>query len=57
MLENGTNAVVGWRVYGGGFGHGVGLAQTGAVGMAQKGRAYDEILRHYYQGIELITGY
>jgi SpoIID/LytB domain protein len=44
-------------VYGGGFGHGVGLSQTGAVGMAEKGHAYDEILKHYYQGIELTKWY
>jgi peptidoglycan hydrolase-like amidase len=34
---------------GGGFGHGVGLCQTGAVGMAEAGKAYREILQHYYQ--------
>ena len=43
----------GYRVYGGGFGHGVGLSQTGAVGMAEKGHSYDEILMHYYRGITL----
>ncbi len=41
-------------VYGGGFGHGVGLSQTGAVGMAQHGATYEEILRHYYRGVELV---
>ena len=29
------------------------LAQAGAVGMAEKGASYEEILRHYYRGIEL----
>ena len=52
-----TKALEGFRVYGGGFGHGVGLSQTGAVGMAEKGATYDEILRHYYQGIELTAWY
>ena len=52
-----TKAVEGFRVYGGGWGHGVGLSQTGAVGMAEKGAAYDEILRHFYQGIELTAWY
>jgi stage II sporulation protein D len=47
----------GFRVYGGGFGHGVGLAQTGAVGMAQKGHTYEEILKHYYQGIAVEAWY
>jgi len=36
-----------------GFGHGVGLSQYGANGMAQEGRTAEEILKHYYQGIEL----
>jgi peptidoglycan hydrolase-like amidase len=46
-------AIMGWRVYGGGFGHGVGLSQTGAVGMAQKNHSHDEILAHYYPGVSL----
>ena len=33
---------------GAGFGHGVGMCQTGAVGMAEAGKRYQEILRHYY---------
>ncbi len=41
---------VGWIAYGGGWGHGVGMSQTGAVGMAEKGATYEEILAHYYQG-------
>ena len=36
-----------------GFGHGVGMSQWGAQGMAREGRSYDEILQYYYQGIEL----
>jgi len=36
-----------------GWGHGVGLCQVGAFGMAQSGSTYDQILRHYYSGIEL----
>jgi stage II sporulation protein D len=33
-----------------GFGHGVGLSQWGAQGMARAGRSYQEILTHYYPG-------
>ncbi|MBZ5497915.1 MAG: SpoIID/LytB domain-containing protein [Acidobacteriia bacterium] len=36
-----------------GWGHGVGLCQTGAVGMARAGRSAEEILKTYYQGVEL----
>jgi stage II sporulation protein D len=48
-----TRAITGWKAYGGGWGHGVGMSQTGAVGMAERGRSYEEILKHYYQGSEL----
>ena len=36
-----------------GFGHGVGMSQYGANGMAEEGRSYEEIIQHYYQGVEL----
>ena len=36
-----------------GFGHGVGMSQYGAQGMASEGYSYQEILQHYYQGTEL----
>jgi stage II sporulation protein D len=47
--------VVGQEVvlYGKGFGHGVGLCQEGAMQMAKKGYAYDQILRFYYSGVQL----
>jgi len=38
---------------GAGAGHGVGLCQTGALGMARGGAKAEEILRHYYPRIEL----
>lgn len=36
-----------------GWGHGVGLCQNGAYGMALAGAKFDEILKHYYTGIEI----
>ncbi|HET7701233.1 MAG TPA: SpoIID/LytB domain-containing protein [Candidatus Limnocylindria bacterium] len=39
--------------YGRGFGHGVGMSQWGAQGMALRGATYEDILKHYYQGIAL----
>ena len=36
-----------------GYGHGVGLSQYGAQGMATEGYKYDEILKHYYSGVEI----
>jgi hypothetical protein len=34
-------------------GHGVGLSGCGSLGMAKAGKTYQEILRYYYQGIEI----
>ena len=39
-----------------GYGHGVGMSQWGAYGMALRGKSHAEILRHYYQGAELVSG-
>ncbi len=36
-----------------GYGHGVGMSQWGAQGMALGGASAEEILRHYYQGIAI----
>jgi stage II sporulation protein D len=36
-----------------GWGHGVGMCQLGAYDLARRGRSYAEILRTYYQGIDL----
>ena len=38
-----------------GFGHGVGMSQYGANGMATEGKTYQEIVQHYYQGIEIAS--
>ena len=36
-----------------GYGHGVGMSQYGANGMANNGSTYEQILKHYYQGVKL----
>lgn len=36
-----------------GYGHGVGMSQWGANEMAKRGKKYDEILKHYYKGVEI----
>ncbi len=36
-----------------GYGHGVGMSQWGANGMASRGNTYKEILEHYYRGVVL----
>ena len=50
-----TKELTGFVAWGGGFGHGVGMSQTGAVGMAEKKASFIEILKHYYRGIELVS--
>jgi stage II sporulation protein D len=40
-------------IEGRGLGHGVGMCQFGAIGMAKSGKNYKEILRHYYPGTKL----
>jgi stage II sporulation protein D len=41
-----------WRIAGEGWGHGVGLCQYGANGMARRGAGFREILARYYPGTE-----
>ncbi len=50
---NGSGGEPGWLFRGRGWGHGVGMCQAGAFGMAMRGLSYREILGHYYTGIEL----
>jgi SpoIID/LytB domain protein len=38
---------------GAGFGHGVGLCQSGAIGAAERGMEWQDILAHYYPGTTL----
>jgi SpoIID/LytB domain protein len=55
VFDKQTKALTGFVAWGGGFGHGVGMSQTGAVGMAEKKATFGEILKHYYRGIELVS--
>jgi SpoIID/LytB domain protein len=54
VYDKKTKVLTGFVAWGGGFGHGVGMSQTGAVGMAEKKATFIEILKHYYRGIELV---
>ena len=53
QLEREGEAIVRVVVRGGGNGHGVGMCQSGAIGMAQAGYDVDAILQHYYPGTEV----
>lgn len=39
--------------HGGGYGHGVGMSQNGVKAMADSGKEYEEILKHYYAGVDI----
>jgi len=48
----------GWAFLSGrGWGHGVGMCQCGAEGMARQGRSAEEILKHYYPGARIVSIY
>ena len=49
IVQNGETVTITTK----GFGHGVGMSQYGALGMAKEGYTYDKILKHYYQGTEI----
>ena len=51
--RNARRELLGMSFYGGGWGHGVGMCQVGAYGMAIDGADAEEILKTYYRGIEL----
>jgi SpoIID/LytB domain protein len=47
-IQGGTATITGR-----GFGHGVGMCQYGAEGLARQGRSAEQILTHYYPGAQL----
>jgi stage II sporulation protein D len=44
-----------WKVKGRGWGHGIGMSQWGAFGFAEKGKGWEQILRHYYRHTQIGT--
>jgi SpoIID/LytB domain protein len=46
-----------FKILGAGWGHGVGLCQTGAAMMALRGQNFEQILRHYYTNVKLDKQY
>lgn len=49
--------VLAYNFTGKGWGHGIGMCQYGAFGLAKQGYKYDAILKHYYSGIDLPRSY
>jgi stage II sporulation protein D len=54
---NPDGSIASFTFHGRGWGHGVGLCQVGAFGMARAGHSYEEILKTYYQGVEIKKAY
>ena len=44
-----------YTFYGKGWGHGIGMCQVGAYGMAFRGYTFDQILKRYYTGVEIVA--
>ena len=51
--RTGEDGTISFHIYGGGYGHGVGMSQNGAQGMAKAGKSYEQILGFFYEGTEL----
>ncbi len=48
-----NNIPVVFALWGAGWGHGIGMCQVGAVGLAEQGWTYDKILAYYYKGVSV----
>lgn len=51
--QNAEPVLTGFRFVGGGFGHGVGMSQTGAYNLGEQGYSHQQILQFYYPGTVL----
>jgi len=51
------STVASYTFTGRGWGHGVGMCQYGAFGLAKMGVKYDEIIKHYYTGVDVTKMY
>ena len=52
VSKNGV--VTGYEIYGGGFGHGSGMSQNGAIELAKDKKTYREILEYFYKDIDIV---
>lgn len=43
----------GFKIYGGGYGHGVGMSQFGAIELSKNGEKYDKILNTFYKNVKM----
>lgn len=52
--NDGEEIPAGFKLNGKGWGHGVGMCQIGAAVMGQLGHPYQDILKFYYRGAEIV---
>ncbi len=50
LERNPNHHITALHLTGGGWGHGVGMCQIGAIGRAERGQSFEAILAHYYHG-------
>ncbi len=50
-VRKGSNIIIDTK----GYGHGVGMSQYGANGMAAEGKTCEDIVKHYYKGVEITS--
>ena len=55
IVNNHTTGATGFIFEGKGYGHGVGMSQYGAMEMAKQGYNFEEILKYYYTGVDIIN--
>lgn len=55
IANNHNTGTTGFVFEGKGYGHGVGMSQYGAMEMAKQGYNFEEILKYYYTGVDIIN--
>lgn len=55
LYEDG--AVTGYRITGGGYGHGIGMSQNAVSAMVKQGMRYDDILEFFYNNVDIVNIY
>jgi stage II sporulation protein D len=57
IVEPGPEGLASLEARGGGWGHGIGMCQWGAIGRSRAGHDYRQILTHYYRGTQVVRLY
>ena len=55
LYDDGT--VSGYRISGGGYGHGIGMSQNAVSAMVKRGMKYDDVLEFFYNNVDIVNIY